>query len=173
LVQQVLVAREYAGLGKGDRGQVRAYVSKVTGLSLPQTTRLIRLYRGTGRVEPKAYRRRRFAKKYTDQDVALLTEVDRAHERLSGPAMRCILNREYAEFGKREYGRLARISVGHLNNLRSRAAYRRQATVFEPTRPSAVSIGERRRPEPRDLPDALQLWHVEQRRKAVDLRRGF
>jgi hypothetical protein len=161
-VQRVLVAREYAGLGKGERGQVRTYVSKVTGLSLPQTTRLIRLYRETGRVEPKAYQRRRFAKKYTEQDVALLVEVDRAHERLSGPATRCILNREYEKFGKPEYGRLAGISVGHLYNLRSSVAYRRQATVFEPTRPSAVSIGERRRPEPMGRPGYLRIDTVHQ-----------
>jgi hypothetical protein len=41
-VQQVLVAQQYARQGKKQRGAVRAYRSKVTGLSLPQRTRLIR-----------------------------------------------------------------------------------------------------------------------------------
>jgi hypothetical protein len=44
-VQGVLVAQECAVQGKKQRGAVRAYLSKVTGLSLPQMARLIRKYR--------------------------------------------------------------------------------------------------------------------------------
>jgi len=74
--------------------------------------------------------------------------VDRAHERLSGPATRRIMQREYEQYGKKEYQRLAQISVSHLYNLRGSACYRNQAAVFEATRPTAIAIGERRRPEP-------------------------
>jgi transposase InsO family protein len=161
-VQRVLVGREYASRGKGERGEVRAYLSKVTGLSLPQVTRLIRLYRETGTIEAKPYGRRRFAKKYTAEDVALLAEVDRAHARLSGPATRCILKREHEQFAKPEYVRLAGISVAHLYNLRNSVSYRRQAAVFEPTRSSGVSIGERRRPEPQGRPGYLRVDTVHQ-----------
>jgi len=35
-VQRVLVAQEYATQGKKQRGAVRAYIVKVTGLSLPR-----------------------------------------------------------------------------------------------------------------------------------------
>jgi transposase InsO family protein len=160
--QRVLVAQEYACQDKAARGEVRAYIAKVTGLSLAQVDRLIRMYRETGRVECRAYRRRRFPRKYMAQDVALLAEVDRAHRRLSGPATRCILQREYEEYGKREYSRLAGISTGHLYNLRNRADYRRQAAVFQPTRPSGVSIGERRRPDPGGRPGYLRLDTVHQ-----------
>ena len=45
LVQRVLVAQEYALQRKKERGGILAYLSKVTGLSLPQMTRLIRQYR--------------------------------------------------------------------------------------------------------------------------------
>ena len=83
-VGRVLVAQEYAGQGKKQRGTIRAYIAKVTGRSLAQVTRLIRLYRATGKVEVKPYGRRRFPRRYTDQDIALLAEVDRAHGRLSG-----------------------------------------------------------------------------------------
>ena len=41
-VQQVLVAQEFAGQSKGDRGRIRAYVEKVTSLSVSQSARLIR-----------------------------------------------------------------------------------------------------------------------------------
>ena len=57
-VQRVLVIQQYAAQSKKQRGAIRAYLSKITGLSLPQITRLIRQYRQSGVVEPKAYRRR-------------------------------------------------------------------------------------------------------------------
>ena len=71
-VGRVLVAQEYAGQGKKQRGTIRAYIAKVTGRSLAQVTRLIRLYRATGKVEVKPYGRRRFPRRYTDQDIGLL-----------------------------------------------------------------------------------------------------
>src|SRR5207237_6063144 len=110
-----------------------------------QVTRLIRMYLRTGRVQVRDYRRRRFASQYTADDIARLAEVDRWHERRSGPATVCIRKREYQEFGKPEFERLAGISVSHLYNLRASTRYHQQAAGFEPTRPSPVSIGDRRK----------------------------
>jgi hypothetical protein len=89
-VERMLVAQRYGSLGKSERGLIRAYGEKVTGLSVSQMTRLIRAYLDTGKVQEQSYQRHRFATRYTDQDIALLAEVDRAHERLSGPATRCM-----------------------------------------------------------------------------------
>jgi transposase InsO family protein len=161
-VEKMLVSQEYQRQEKKQKGAIRAYLSKVTGLSMPQITRLIRAHARTGKVEAKAYRRQRFATKYTPADTVLLSQVDRAHERLSGPATQCILKREYAEFGNRKFARLAEISVAHLYNLRNSAAYRKVAAVFEPTRPSPVSIAERRRPDPRGEPGYLRVDTVHQ-----------
>jgi transposase InsO family protein len=161
-VERVLVAKQYGGLAKKPRGAVRRYLSKVSGLSLPQIARLIGKYRRSGKVEARPYRRHSFATQYTDEDVALLAEVDRAHERLSGPATRRILEREYSEFGKQEFQRLAGISVSHLYNLRRSSRYRRQAAVFEPTRPAPVSIAQRRKPDPQGRPGFLRVDTVHQ-----------
>src|SRR5277367_5592415 len=79
-VQGVLVAQEFASQNKGNRGSIRAYIEKVTGLSVAQATRLIRQYRETGMVALQPLRRMRFPRKYTDRDITLLAEVDRAHE---------------------------------------------------------------------------------------------
>ncbi len=161
-VEKVLVAQEFIQQDKKLRGTIRAYVEKVTGLSSAQVTRLIRLFRNTGSVEAKAYRRRAFMRIYTEGDVALLAELDRAHEWLSGPATRRILEREYTCFGKAEYARLAKISNGHLYNLRASAGYRQRVAVYQPTQPTAVSIGERRRPEPEGRPGYLRVDTVHQ-----------
>lgn len=161
-VERVLTAQNYAELGKQERGLVRAYVEKVTGMSASQTTRVIRRFLDEGVVRAAPYQRHRYAARYTPEDITLLAEVDRAHERLSGPATRRILQREYQQFGHKQYERLAQISVSHLYNLRASTRYRNQAAVFEPTRPSAIGIGERRRPEPRGRPGFLRVDTVHQ-----------
>lgn len=161
-VQRVLVGQEYAVQGRKQRGAIRAYLSKVTALSLPQVTRLIRQYRREGVVKAASYRRRRFAVKYKKRDIALLAEVDRAHDWLSGPATVRILKREHEQFGKTEFARLAEISVAHLYNLRRSPGYRKMAAQWEPTRPSAIGIGERRKPDPQGRPGFLRIDSVHQ-----------
>jgi transposase InsO family protein len=161
-VESLLVAQEFLRQDKKRRGAIRAYMEKVTGLGSAQVTRLVRMFKETGTVEVRAYQRQEFPRKYTDRDVVLLAEVDRAHERLSGPATRHILEREYARFGKAEYARLAKISIGHLYNLRGSAAYRKRLAVYESTRPTVVTIGERRRPEPRGQAGYLRVDTVHQ-----------
>lgn len=161
-VEQVLGAQRYAELPKGERGVVRTYLEKVTGMSVSQTTRLIRRFLDHGAVRMAPHQRHSFPARYTAEDIARLAEVDRAHERLSGPATRRILQREYEQFGNKPYERLAKISVSHLYNLRASARYRNQAAVFEPTRSSAIAIGERRRPEPHGRPGFLRVDTVHQ-----------
>ena len=160
--ERTLVAQEYHKQGKKQRGVVRAYLSKVTGLSLPQVTRLVRKHHQSGRVEPQVVVRRRFPTKYTEPDVVLLAEVDRAHGGLSGPATACILAREHVEFGKQEFVRLAGISPSHIYNLRQRQLYRQRNVVYAVTRPTAISIGERRKPDPRGQPGYLRVDTVHQ-----------
>src|SRR5580698_5866895 len=71
-VQGVLIAQQFATQSKKKRGSIRAYVEKVTGLSVPQTTRLIRQYRETGVVALQSAQRLRFPRKYTDGDISIL-----------------------------------------------------------------------------------------------------
>lgn len=160
--ERVLVAQGFGSLGKRERGRIRAYLEKVTGRSSSQVTRLIRTYLDTGSVREKPYRRHEFAVIYTAADIALLAELDRAHERLSGPATCCLLKRAYEKFGQQQYVRLAGISSAHLYNLRHSSRYRKQAAVFEATRPTPVAIGERRRPDPQGRPGFLRVDTVHQ-----------
>ena len=161
-VEAVLTQQQYFSLSKKGRGAVRALLSKVAGLSLPQITRLIRSYKRDGQLRTSGARRRRFPTKYTTEDLELLIAVDRAHQRLSGPATRRILEREWYVFGKREYARLAEISVAHLYNLRHSAGYRQRAAEFSRTTPAGIAIGERRRPDPQGAPGYLRVDTVHQ-----------
>ena len=66
---------------------------------------------------------------------------------LSGPATRAVMRREFEVFGDARFERLAYISNGHPCNLRKSQSYQRQRTARTRTRPSAVAIGERRKPQ--------------------------
>ncbi len=161
-VERTLVRYEYAGLGKADKGLVRRYVEKMTGLSRAQVTRLITVYTATGRVEATAYARHRFATRYTKADIQLLAYVDKAHGNLSGPATRRILEREHGVHGIAAYERLAKISSAQIYRFRATAAYRKCNASYEPTRPTIIAIGDRRRPEPNGRPGYLRIDTVHQ-----------
>lgn len=161
-VEGVLVRYEYAVQGKVVKGLLRRYVKKMTGLSRAQVTRLITAYTATGRVKATVYQRHRFAARYTKADVELLAYVDKAHGNLSGPATRRILEREYEVYGIAAYERLARISSAQIYRLRATASYRKRNATYEPTRPTVIAIGERRRPEPNGRPGFLRIDTVHQ-----------
>jgi transposase InsO family protein len=161
-VARTLRQQRYSHQDRAAKGLLRQYLAKMTGLSRAQITRLIRQYQQGGELQPARYRRHRFASKYTPADVELLAAVDQAHETLSGPATRKILQREYQLYKQGEYERLAGISVAHLYRLRRRQAYRQRRLHFTKTRPTAVSIGERRRPNPQGQPGYLRVDTVHQ-----------
>ena len=134
------------------------YGKHETGLSVPQVTRLIGQY---GQVREKEYRRHHFPGPYR-ADLLLLAGVDEAHGRLSGPATRKILQREWAVFSRPAFARLANLSVSHRYNLRQTTTYRRRCLVMGKTRPTSVAIGERRRPRPEGRPGYIRIDTVHQ-----------
>jgi transposase InsO family protein len=161
-VNELLRQQGYQELKRTGRGLVRRYLEKMTGLSRAQITRLISRYLAGEEVKPKPYRRHSFPKRYTREDIERLAGVDEAHETLSGPATRKILQRACYDFQNSKYGRLAELSVAHLYRLRKSRTYRQRRVVYQPTRPTAVCIGERRRPEPQGRPGYLRVDTVHQ-----------
>jgi hypothetical protein len=94
------------------RGLLRRYVAKMTGRSRAQVTRLIG--REPSEVKAVVYRRHQFPSRFARADIELLAKVDEAHETLSGPATRKILEREWEIYKHADYERLAKISVAHI-----------------------------------------------------------
>ena len=161
-VERCLCQQEYSRQGRAARGLLRRYIGKMTGLSRAQTTRLVARYVASGRVRIEPSRRRRFPVRYTPADIELLARVDEAHDSLSGPATRRILQREFCVYGKSEFERLASISNGHLYNLRRNPRYRQRLNRYTKTRPTRVAIGERRKPDPMGRPGYLRVDTVHQ-----------
>jgi transposase InsO family protein len=161
-VEKTLLRHQYGSLERPGKGLVRQYVARMTGLSRAQVTRLIAGYQKTGRVKAVVYQRKQFPTRYTSADLDLLAYVDKAHGNLSGPATRRILEREYEEYGQAAYQRLARISVAQIYRFRNSAAYRKRNTSYQPTRPTVIPIGERRKPQPQGSPGHLRIDTVHQ-----------
>jgi transposase InsO family protein len=161
-VERLLCHHEYPLQGRRSKGLLRAYVECMTGLSRAQSTRLIGSYVRIGRVAVKPSGRPRYQRHYTPADIELLAAVDEAHERLSGPATRHILKREFEIYGKPEFQRLAALSNGHLYNLRHSPRYGLRLRHFEKTRPTAIQIGERKKPAPNGQPGFLRIDTVHQ-----------
>jgi transposase InsO family protein len=161
-VNRTLRQQDYGRLKRGGKGLVRRYIAKMTGLSRAQAARLIRCYQGGGEVKPRAYQRHRFANRYTPADVEVLAAVDEAHETLSGPATQKILQRAWHEFHDARCERLARLSVAQLYRLRKSGTYRHRRVAYQPTRPTQVAIGERRKPDPQGRSGYLRVDTVHQ-----------
>jgi hypothetical protein len=161
-VNQVLRQVRYQELKRSGRGLVRRYLSKMTGLSRAQTTRLLGQYLRGDEVKPKPYRRHRFRQRYTREDIELLAAIDEAHDTLSGPATQKLLQRACYDFGEKQYQRLATLSVAQLYRLRQNRTYRERRIRYQATRPTKVAIGERRRPEPNGRPGYLRVGTVHQ-----------
>jgi transposase InsO family protein len=161
-VNQTLRQQDYSRLSRAAKGVVRCYLAKMTGLSRAQTARLIQTYQRGQEVKPRPYRRHRFPNRYVRADIELLAEVDEAHETLSGPATQKLLQRACYDFGDLRFQRLAGLSVAQLYRLRKSRTYRCKRVAYQPTRPTQVAIGERRRPDPQGRPGYLRVDTVHQ-----------
>ncbi len=156
----------YSSLGRRDKGTVRAYLAKVTGLSRAQVQRLIRQYLETGRiVDRRGPPKNAFKARFTKADKGLLAEVDAVLEQRCGHATRAVMRRMYEEYGDERFERLASISNGHFYNLRKSKTYTRRRTHRRKTKARKVGIAERRKPRPKGRPGFLRVDTVDQGEK--------
>lgn len=166
-ISRVLLRFDYPGRSKRERGIVLRYLQYTSGYSRAQVTRLVARWQRNRLAEiplAKHYRppTQPFARQYTPADVALLVEMDKAHENVCGPAIACLLQRAYRDYGDARYERLARLSVSHLYNLRKSSGYRALRTVFAKTHPVCNLIGLRKAPAPAGRAGFVRIDSVHQ-----------
>lgn len=161
-ITRILRRQNYRKQGKKMRGLLRRYMEKMTGRSRAQVTRLVSRYIEHSEVKQAGSRRHKFKSRFTRGDIELLAQVDEAHETLSGPATKKILEREFNEYGLAEYERLASISGAHIYNLRRHKRYRERRMNYTKTCAVKVAMGERRKPQPEGKPGYLRVDTVHQ-----------
>lgn len=158
----VLKRLSYFKLKRGEKGLINAYLRRLSGISRAQITRLISRFLRDGVIRPSRARRNRFPVKYTHVDHALLARTDNAHGRLSGPATKKILERQYVVYGDECFLRLKNISSAQIYRLRVSRVYREHAQTLAKTRSVNRAIGQRRKPDPQGRPGYLRVDTVHQ-----------
>lgn len=161
-IEKTLLKFQYFKLKKKHRHVVKQYIVKMTGLSNSQLKRLVAKKKKVGKICFASTGRNRFTKKYWPEDIAKLLETDNAHSRLSGPATKKILTREYEKFNHEHYKNISQISIAHIYNLRGTNQYKSHALTVKKTNPVVVKIGERRKPDPDGQPGFLRVDSVHQ-----------
>ena len=166
-ISRVLSWFSYPQRSKRDRGVLLRYLQHTSGYSRAQMTRLIKQWH-TNRLAStplvKGYRAPAapFSRKYTEADIALLVEMDKAQENACGPATVHLFKRAFTEYGDSRYERLATLSSSHLYNLRNSAGYQRQRLIFTKTNPVCNSIGVRKAPQPEGRAGFIRIDSVHQ-----------
>lgn len=161
-IAEVLKRFDYFSLAKKGKGVVKSYLESVSGFSRAQLTRLVAKKLRAGTIKTSYERCHRIAVKYTLRDKELLAQTDNAHDRLSGPATRRILERAFCVYGDKRFERLQGISSSHIYNLRGSRTYQLRAQTFAKTKSISISIGIRRKPDPKGRPGYIRVDTVHQ-----------
>ena len=166
-ISRVLARFDYPRRNKRERGVVLAYLRRTTGYGRAQMTRLVTRWANNRVAQHPLVKQYRapaapFARKYTAVDLALLVEMDRAHEDVCGAAIAHLLQRAHTVYGDQRYERLADLSVSHLYNLRKRADYQAQRVSFVKTRAVCNPIGLRKAPRPNGRAGYVRIDTVHQ-----------
>ena len=153
----------YFSLKKKDKSIVINYIEKITKRSKSQIKKLIKKKRKIGKIKLSEVKKNHFPILYSPSDIARLIETDNAHGRLSGPATKKILEREYLKYGKERYERIYHISIPHIYNIRkSNIQYKSNILFISHTQAVKRNIGNRSKPHPCGKPGYLRVDSVHQ-----------
>ncbi len=161
-IRRTLVKFSYISCSKNGKGLIIRYLEQVSGYSPRQVKRLVQQYKKTGYIKRQQRTASGFERFYRPEDAVLLAETDKLHGTLCGAATKKICERMLLIYEDYRYGRLAKISVAHLYNLRHSTCYQRQRRQFDKTASKRSQIGERRKPNSEGKPGFLRIDTVHQ-----------
>jgi len=152
----------YVSESKKNKGIIKRYLINMTGYSEAQIDKLIRRKMETGKVFLKERTQHTFPVFYEARDIILLAEVMRAGQYQNGRAIQQTLRDMYLVYKDLRFERLQHISVAHIYNLKQTRIYQSHALEYTKTRPVAIPIGERRKPQPCGKPGFIRVDSVHQ-----------
>ncbi len=92
-IKRTLMRFKYSKPGRADKGLVLRYITRISGYSYVQVKRLAASYLKHGRIQWRHRATRGFARRYSNQDIKLLADMDELHGTLSGHATRKLCER--------------------------------------------------------------------------------
>lgn len=161
-INSVLEKFKYHRLCKKEKSVVKNYLVSMTGYSNLHVKRLIGKKMEFGTIYSGLSKRPKFKTVYTTDDIALLVKTDNAHNRLSGPATKQILQRAWNVFKDKTYEKISKISIAHLYRLRDKRQYVSHSKTFACTQAVNNNIGIRRKPRNEGKPGYLRVDSVHQ-----------
>lgn len=166
-ISRVLKRFDYPRRNKHERGVLLRYLQHTSDYSRAQVTRLVARWHSNRLASTPLAKRYQapaapFARKYTAADIALLVEMDKAHEDVCGPAITHLLKRAFHTYGDKRYERLAKLSSSHLYNLRKSVGYQHLRVSFTKTHPVCNPIGVRKAPCPNGRAGFVRIDSVHQ-----------
>lgn len=161
-VGRTLARFKYFSESKKNRGIIKNYVIVMTGYSEGQTDKLIRRKKKFGKVFLMERTQHTFPKKYEATDIALLADTTARANFPNGKAMKQMMNEMYSVYEDDRFEILKQISVSHFYNLRQTNIFQSRLLNYTKTKPTAVNIGERRKPRPFGKPGYLRVDSVHQ-----------
>ncbi len=162
-MSKVLHRFHYATLSKPDKGIIRRFIIKITGVSSQQLTRLIKQFTLRGTIVTAPCTTNGFNRIYSDIDAKILAQMDKRHDTPNGMMVKKLCERAFHRFKEVEYKQLAAISVGHIYNLRKSKQYQKHRNHFEKTKSKkGVNIGERKKPRNNGDPGFIRIDSVHQ-----------
>ena len=161
-LNDILNKFRYCKLARKEKIILKEYLLSMTGYSNSHLKSLIGKKVSHGVLCQKILKRNKFKTVYTPEDIALLVKTDNAHNRLSGPATKKILQRAWNVFKDKAFERLSKISVMHLYRLRGKRQYVSHSKKFSHTQAVNTNIGLRRKPQSDGKPGYLRVDSVHQ-----------
>lgn len=163
-INDILWNIKFRKLSLSDKHTVFRLLKFFTGYSISHLKRLGTKWRNGTLKFNSSRNRNKFSRKYFPTDIALLINTDAAHHCLSGKATSKILLREFEVFKNTDYANIAKISVGHIYNIRNnnRQYGSSKAMFFKTTKAVQNSIGVRRKPAPNGRPGFIRVDTVHQ-----------
>ena len=162
-IEGILKRFKYSGLSRSDKGTIIKFLMKVSGYSRQQVTRIIKRFFKDGYLKRLQRTCNGFERRYTDEDIRLLAELDKRHNTPNGLMVKKLCERAYCKFGDNNYVRLSKISVSHIYNLRRSSGYKNIRRNFEKTKSlKGVHIGERKKPQSDGNPGYIRIDTVHQ-----------
>jgi hypothetical protein len=141
---------------------IKRYLINWSGYGESAIDKLISKKKYTGKVERRIRTQWVFPNKYEREDIVLLGEIGSALDNPNGKALKKAIVDMYDIYKDLKFEKLSQISVSHIYNLRKTNIYREKVLIYEKTKPTALNIGERRKPDPMGIPGYLRIDTVHQ-----------
>ena len=94
-----MIRFNYGQLKRQEKGILIRYMTKISGYSRRQLTRLIQQQRRVGRLVRRQRTSNGFARRYTNADIQLIATMDNLHDQPNGKALKKLCERANRVFG--------------------------------------------------------------------------